>query len=49
MERILVTLLLVVLSVAGVIGMSTWSNNNKNIAKNSATTLMSNVILDAQN
>ena len=49
MERIIVTLLLVVVSVAALIGMSTWSNNNKNTAKTSATSIMTNVISDAQN
>lgn len=49
MEKILVTLLLVVIGVAAIIGLSKWSDNNKNVAKNSANTIMTNVILDAQN
>lgn len=49
MDKIIITLLLVVVSVAALLGLSTWSNNNKNTAKTSADSIMINVITDAQN
>lgn len=49
MDKIIVTLLLVVVGVGAVVGLTTWMNTNKNTMQNSATGIIGNVTSDAQN
>jgi len=49
MDKIIVTLLLVVVGVGAVVGLTTWMNTNKGTMQNSATTIIGNVTTDAQN
>ncbi len=47
-DKILVTLLLVVIGVAGVMGLSTWMNNQKNTMEGAAQTKIASVISGAK-
>ena len=49
MDKIIVTLLLVVVGVGAVVGLTTWMNTNKNTMQNSATGIIGNVTNTAQN
>ncbi|MGB5792412.1 hypothetical protein [Poseidonibacter sp.] len=43
MDKIIVTLLLVIVGVGAVVGLSTWVNTEVNTVKNSATGAIANV------
>jgi hypothetical protein len=43
MDKILVTLLLVIVGVGAVVGLSQWANDQKNAVQNSANTAITNV------
>ena len=44
MDKILVTLLLVIVGVGAVVGLSQWANDKKNDVQNAANTSITNVI-----
>jgi len=48
MDKIIVTLLLVVVGVGAVVGLTQWMNDNKDTMQQSATTIISNVTTSAQ-
>jgi len=47
MDRILVTLLLVIVGVVGVIGLSTWAQNQEDSMRNAATSTVTSTTKDA--
>ncbi|MBD3830357.1 MAG: hypothetical protein IE890_07700 [Arcobacter sp.] len=47
MDKILVTLLLVIVGVGAVVGLSQWANDQKNAVQNSANTAITNVTTPA--
>ena len=49
MDKIIVTLLLVVVGVGAVVGLTQWMNDNKSTMENSATGIIGNVTTAAQN
>ncbi len=49
MDKILVTLLLVVVGVAAVVGLNTWMGDQKNAMTNSANTVITNILTNAEN
>lgn len=44
MDKILVTLLLVIVGVGAVIGLAQWATDQKDLVQNSANTSISNVV-----
>jgi predicted negative regulator of RcsB-dependent stress response len=48
MDKIIVTLLLVIVGVGAVVGLQSWVSGQKNSLQNSASDVISNVTNDAQ-
>jgi len=48
MDKIIVTLLLVIVGVGAVVGLQSWVSGQKNTLQNSASDVISNVTNDAQ-
>ena len=49
MDKIIVTLLLVIVGVGAVVGLSTWIGTETDTVQNAATSQIGNVITDASN